>query len=401
MKIGIVTDFYYPWIGGPAEVVRHLSQGLAARGHAVSLLAPSPHGHAELEREGQVEVQRAHTSPLPFGFGVRVAVSPLPTAGEWLTRTKPDVVHVHHPFPLSAAALVLARRRGIPAVMTNHTVPECSLWGLRNTGPLYRVAYVLMAAWLRYVLRRCHAVATPTPTAARMLQSLGFTGPVTPISNGVDVIEFQPGEPCQVLREELGIDGRPAVLYTGRLDPEKAMDVWLRAAGEAASGCNAQFLIGGRGVDRDRLEGLARHLELDDRVRFLGYLDREKYKQLYRLADVYCIAAPVELQSLSTLEAIASGLPVVAVDAGALPELVRDGVNGYLVPPGNSRAMGRALVSLVSDPAKRARMGAASRRLALEHALDRTIDRYESFLLTAAARAAGGTKIERASAGGY
>jgi glycosyltransferase involved in cell wall biosynthesis len=234
-----------------------------------------------------------------------------------------------------------------------------------------------------------------------MLQDLGFDAPVEVISNGVDVERFRPGPEETNLRDELGLDGRPVVLYTGRLDPEKSMDVWLRAARATVGSCQAQFLVGGQGVDRERLEALAADLELQNHLRFIGYLPADRYPDLYRLADVYCIAAPVELQSISTLEAVSSGVPVVAVKAGALPELVHHEVNGLLVPSGDSRAMSRALVALLNDSDRRVGMGAAGRRLALEHALDRSLDRYESFLSAAAARAGGEKSLERASAGGY
>ena len=190
------------------------------------------------------------------------------------------------------------------------------------------------------------------------------------------------------------------VLYTGRLDPEKAMDVWLRAAGRVAAASDAQFIVGGQGADRPRLERMAKELGLGRRVHFIGYLDAEAYTDLYRLADVYCITAPVELQSISTLEALASGLPVVAVQAGALPELVHDACNGYLVPPEDWRAAGDAVLRLLRDPATRVEMGERSRQLAHDHDVEHSVDRYERLLLAARAEK-GERRVERAPASGY
>ena len=137
MKIGVVTDFYFPWIGGPATVIRNLGHGLSARGHSIALLCPSTDGKPGDEYDGPMAVQRARSVSVPFGYQLRVSSSPLVDASRWLDAVQPDVVHIHHPFPLSAAAAWLAQRRGIPVVATNHTIPACSLWGLRNTRVLY------------------------------------------------------------------------------------------------------------------------------------------------------------------------------------------------------------------------------------------------------------------------
>lgn len=398
MRIGLVTDFYYPWIGGPSTVVRHLGQGLAARGHSVFLLAPSPTGPASVEWEGSVQITRAHTCPVPFGYNVRSALFPRSCVSLWLERSQLDVVHVHHPFPLSATTVFLANRLGIPVMATNHTIPQCSLWGIRKVWGVYPVATSAFGWWLRLLIRRCGPVATPTKTAADALRSLGFAGAVDVISNGVDIHCFAPGQADEQLRRRLGLDGRPVVLYTGRLDAEKQMDIWLRAAAKVARRLDVQFLVGGHGAERASLEGLARKLGLASRLRFFGYLSEDDFPGVYRLADAYCITSPVELQSISTLEAIASGLPVVAVRAGALPELVHDGVNGYLVEPGDWDQAASCLVELLQDTTERQRKGDMSRTIALSHDLARTIDRYEQ-LFRGACNSWGELQLhERASA---
>jgi glycosyltransferase involved in cell wall biosynthesis len=386
VKIGIVTDFYYPWIGGPSTVIRNLGHGLAARGHSVSLLAPSPEGPQEDEHDGPMAVHRARTLPVPFGYNLRAAANPIATAHEWVERTRPDVVHVHHPFPLSAAAIKAAKAMGIPVAATNHTIPECSLWGMRNLGVGYTLACTLFGAWILQLLNRCDAVATPTETAAAALREIGFRRAIRSISNGIDIERFHPRPPSDELRTRLGLDDRPVVLYTGRLDAEKEMDVWLRAAAIVARSMNVQFLVGGNGSDRIALEAMSLELGLRDHVRFGGYLSDDDFPRVYNLAAVYCITSRVELQSISTLEAIASGLPVAGVDGGALPELIHDGENGALCPPGDERALAEALFRMLADEGNRARMGQRSRETAISHALEATVSAYEEFLGETAGR---------------
>lgn len=383
MRVGLVTDFYYPWIGGPSIVVRNLAHGLAQRGHEVFLLAPGTSYHPEYGEEGPASVTRVRTVPSPFGYRLRVAPWPRPEVSRWLRRVRPDVVHVHHPFPLSATAVLAARRRGIPVAATNHTIPECSLWGIRATGGLYDLVSTAFGWWIVSLLQRCAAVATPSAFAASALTELGYRGDVQVISNGVDTDRFRPAPPAGDLRTRLGLDDRPVVLYTGRLDPDKQMDVWLRAGAEVARRASAQLVVGGNGTDRVRLERLAAELGMGSSVRLPGYLSDADFAGLYRLADVYFITSPVELQSLTTLEAIASGLPVVAVQAGALPELVAHGKNGYLVRPGDWSAAADLICELLGDSRLRHDLGSRSRELALSHGLDASIDKYDAFLRAA------------------
>jgi len=395
VKIGLVTDFYYPWIGGPATVVRSLGQGLLALGHEVALLAPSPHKSRHLESDGDLWITRAATMPVPFGYGVRVASHPFRDAREWLDRVQPDVVHFHHPFPLSAAAARLARGRGLAVVATNHTVPECSLWGIRDTGLLYRIGASALARWLLHVLSYADSVATPTVTAAERLRELGHGRPIQAISNGVDTTRFAPGTRNRGLRRRLRLDDRPVVLYTGRLDAEKQMDVWLRAAAAVTQQLDAQFVVGGRGKEEDRLARLASTLHLDSHLTFIGYLADADFADLYRLADVYFITSPVELQSIGTLEAVASGLPVVAVQAGALPELVHDGENGFLVPAGDAERAATALLHIVRNPDLRRAQGERSRNVGLGHDLLRSVQTYERWISEAPQLRSGRLPVER------
>jgi glycosyltransferase involved in cell wall biosynthesis len=400
VRVGLVTDFYYPWIGGPSTLIRNLARGLSARGHVVSMLAPSMTRHPVHTVEGVVPLTRVRTIPSPVGFRLRVALWPRPEIARWMRQTEPDVIHVHHPFPISATAIFTARRRGIPVVATNHTIPECSLWGLRTAGTAYDLAEEAFGRWITFLLNRCDRVTTPTRTAADRLRELGYGRPIEPISNGVDTERFRPGESDAALARRLGLDDRPVVLYTGRLDAEKQMDVWLRAGAEVVRSGPTQLVVGGNGGERWRLEALAHDLGIGSSVRFIGYLPDGEYAQVYRLAAVYLITSPVELQSITALEAMASGLPVVAVDAGALPEVVGDRRNGYLVRPGDWAAAADRISILLADDDLRARMGAESRSAALQHDLQKSIDAYERFIVSTAQQARGERHFGRVPASG-
>lgn len=400
MKVGIAADFYFPWIGGPSTAIRNLASGLVARGHQVAVLAPSPTGSPSIAHEDGIEVTRVATIPAPFGYGLRTALPPRGVHA-WLRRTHPDVVQVHHPFPLCAWTVLAARRSHIPAVATNHTIPSCSLRGIKDLPVIYPVAHGALAWWIVSLLSRCDTVATPTATAAALLRQLGYRDHVHVVSNGIDIERFAPGSPSPDLRRRLGIDERPVVLYTGRLDAEKEMHLWLRAADVVCRRHDVQFVVGGEGSDRARLEEMASRLGIRHRTHFVGYVPEADLPDLYRLADLYLIMSPVELQSITTLEAVACGLPVVAVDAGALLELVSDGQNGYLVVDGDWESAAKAVIRMLGDEESRLGMSIRSREIALRHALSHTVDAYERLLQDACARASGDRPVGRLTTAGW
>ncbi len=387
MKIAIATDFHSPWIGGPATFVDNFSSFLAGRRHDVVVLAPSTSGKPSTERRLGLQIERLATVPVPFGYGMRVCPR-FDRVAAALRAAKPDVLQVHHPFPLGFAAVRAARRLNIPIVAVNHTIPECSLYGMRHSR-LYPLAIAIFRRYLRWFLAQADAICTPTATAATLLHEIGLRQSVEVISNGIDTARFTPANDKAAARRDLGLPERPTILYTGRLDAEKDMETWLRAGAVVLRSLDAQLVVGGEGTDKARLRQLVRALGLEGSVTFPGYLPHERLPHLYQAADAYCITSAVELQSITTLEALASGLPVVAARALALPELVEDGHNGFLAAPGDAASFARALVTLLQSPARARAMGALGRQRAAEHSLGAVAKRHEQLLARAATAAAG------------
>ncbi len=311
-----------------------------------------------------------------------------------IERFRPAVVVVSLPFLLSRAGIMAARKLGVPVVGVTGTMPE---WLTANL-PLPRglAQRANPAIWRRLAgyYNQCDAVVGVTRTALGLLRDHGLARPGTVISNGVSLHEFRPRPRDEQLAAKLGVDGRPAVLYAGRLDAEKRLDVWLEAAAlTRAAGVDAQFLLVGDGSERRRLAREALRLGLADHVRFIGFLSDGDYQRVFSLASVFAIASPAELQSIVTLEAAASGLPLVAVRAGALPELVEEGRNGFLFPLDDAVGMAQALLKVLTDSELRRRLGAHSRRLAGQHDLERSITGYERLYRSFSGQARGGWRM--------
>ena len=403
LRVLIVTDQYEPMVGGVPTVTRDLARGLAGRGHAVAVVAPSAtrRGHrAGGEaggRAGEVAVDFRGSVPWPWYEGQRLGVLPRARAGELVAAFDPDVVHLHSPLTLGAAARAAARRRHVPVVYTNHYLP-LNVWpgaarSARDAGGAARwtAPRARDAAFYAYVTgfaNRCDLVTAPTATALRLLREHGLRAPSQALSNGVNLDRFAPGpaerEEAGALRSKYALPpGRPLILSVGRLSAEKRGDVLIAAVARLPRADNAGdagpvLVLAGTGPDEGRLRSLARHYGVADRVRFPGFIADEDLPGLYRLAEVFAIASQAELQSLVTMAAMASGLPVVAADAGALAELVHPGENGFLARPGRAAEFAESLGLLRRDADLRARMSKASLRIISGHDGHRLLGRWES-----------------------
>jgi glycosyltransferase involved in cell wall biosynthesis len=396
LRVLIVTDQYEPMVGGVPTVTRALASGLAGRGHAVAVVAPSPtlRGHRDGGTADGVSVDFRGSVRWPWYEGQRLGVLPRARAGELVSAFGPDVVHLHSPLTLGAAARSAARQRRVPVVYTNHYLP-LNVWPAAARsgkaadaamGTASRARDAAFYAYLTGFANRCDLVTAPTATALRLLREHGLRAPSEAVSNGVDLDRFSPGRPDEGLRSKYALPpGRPLVLSVGRLSVEKRADVLIAAVArlpvtqdDGAADAGPVLVLAGTGPDEGRLRSLARHYGVADRVRFPGFIADEDLPGLYRLADVFAIASQAELQSLVTMAAMACGLPVVAVDAGALAELVHPGENGFLARPGNAREIADSLGLLCRDADLRARMSKASSRIISGHDGRRVLGRWES-----------------------
>jgi glycosyltransferase involved in cell wall biosynthesis len=207
------------------------------------------------------------------------------------------------------------------------------------------------------------------------------------VPNGVDTDSFSPRPAREDLRHELRLGSEaPVIGIVARLGVEKNHDMLFNAAGGILQKCPAaRFLIVGDGPERSRLEGLARQLGIAEAVRFLGA--RRDVADLYNLMDVCVLTSRMEALPLCILEALASGVPVVATNVGSVPELIAHARHGFLVEPSDKRRLAAYVVDLLKDPAKRREMGAAGREFVLErHTTHHMVRGYEdlfSCLLTA------------------
>ena len=371
-----------PW-NGPGVFSQRLARGLVQCGHDVTFVVPA-NCLRGANRTGSGGV---HLETLPSfslgGFYPDVHVTPNADRAieKVFDRAQPDVVHVQDHHGVSRGVVRAALRRGIPVVATNHFLPG----NLIPHVPLlsnFSLSRKLLDAILWHTVMDAFSgvqvVTTATDTAALLMRQKLDRVPIRAISNGVELTRFhsRSGMSVKATRFRFGLDSRQVLLlYLGRVDREKRLDVLIRALALARRS-DVQFAVAGRGRDTERLRDLAAALDLGHRVRFLGYVDDAELPALLRSADLFAMPSDVEIQSIATLEAMASGLPVLAADAGALPELVDNGVNGFLFRPCDPQDASRRLLQILHARQRWPAMSEESSRRAGEHAIEQTISAY-------------------------
>lgn len=390
-RVLIATDTYPPDVNGAGYFTHRLAAGLAERGTDVHVVCPSPTGPSGVERRDGVTVHRLRSRPLLLHPTMRF-VSPAGLAGrvrEVVDSVAPDVVHAQGHFPVGRAGLKAAARVGIPTVATNHFMPDNLLHHIKVPSRLR--TWVASRAWrdAAAVFARADHVTTPTRLAAEVFTGNGFAGPIEPVSCGIDLTRFHPRSGSgTAARAPFGLPDRATVLYVGRLDQEKRIDELIRALPSLRRRVDAQLVLAGTGPQGPNLVTLAAELGITDHVHFPGFVPDADLPGLYRAADLFAIAGVAELQSIVTLEAMASGLPVVAADAVALPHLVHNGHNGFLFTPGDIDGISTRLEVILESADEIASMGAASRAMAARHDHARSLARFEEIYrhLSVAAR---------------
>ena len=372
LRVAIFGESYLPYLSGVTVSTEALARGLGAAGHEVLLVAPRPAGGSEPGSAGALGPEPrfawlpSFQVPGPAPTGYRVPW-PIPSSAlRAVSAFAPEVIHAQSPFVSGLMARRLAHRRRVPLVFTHHT----RFADYRHyLGPLARPGGAVVAAYLRRYWLGCAAVVAPGSELAQEIR--GQLGErewplVRTIPTGVEVAAVQALEPI----DPRPLAGWPAdaivVAGLGRLAPEKSVDLLVAAFAEvAADEPTARLLLVGGGPSEAALRARAAQPDLAGRVHLTGMRPRQEALALLKGADLLASASRTETQGLVLAEALAAGLPVVALDGPGVADSVRDDVDGLIVAAegGEERraALAAAVRGLIRDPARRARLAAAAR----------------------------------------
>ncbi len=376
MRIMIVADQYPPMVGGVPRVTHGLAVDFVQRGHQVWVVAPS-YGARDIKRlEEGVHVFRFSSFEWPTYKDLRIPFLPLLPVRNLIKRSDPDIIHIHSPVVLGNIAQIFAGGLHKPVIATNHYLPINMSRSLMADPVIGRSFSTISYSYLVNFCNHCEYVTAPTMTALNLLYEHGLHAPAAAISNGIDLKMFSPGpaDPQVLHRFHLPED-RQIVLHVNRLSEEKRVDVLIEAT--ASMRQQAHIVLVGTGPAEHELRAQVEHLGISDRVSFLGFVRDEDLLALRRSSALFVIPSEADLQSLATMEAMACGLPIVAANSYALPELVHHEKNGFLFQPGDSTQMAAQMDQLLRDQTLRTQMGAESLRIIVAHDRVKVLDQWE------------------------
>lgn len=374
MNFLMVTNTFTPHVGGVANSVRRFTEEFRERGHRVLVVAPefegAPRAEQDVVRVPAVQNFNGSDFAVPVPITLRVS--------EGLKDFLPQVVHSHHPFLLGDTALRVAASREVPVVFTHHTMYENYTHYVPGDSPqLKRFVIDLTTGYCNL----CDAVIAPSETVADLLLRRGVTVPVAVIPTGVDLKVFA-GADGPAYRRAAGIPESAFVVgHVGRLAPEKNMGFLADAlVGFLARHPGRRFLLVGEGPSKEQLLATFAGYGLSERVHLGGVLQGRELASAYNAMNVFAFASLTETQGMVLTEAMAAGVPVVAIDAPGVCEVVRDGENGRLVPRPEVEAFREAL-RWVSElgPLERRRLAEGVDATVREFSMPRSAEKQLAF----------------------
>lgn len=378
MRIAYLTQSYPPMISGAALVVQRQAQGMAKAGHEVVVICASDEDKSYKSRSDDVVVIRLRSLRNPLRVKQRFGIWSPAMLATHLEAFHPQIAHFHDPLPL--AGLSATRRLTSPPVnvLTIHQLP----WFVSLYLPsLRRPVESVFWEYGTRLTKSFDEVITPSETVADMVSVHTKRRPFV-ISNGIDLERFNPipkfeGE-GDALRRKYQLDADlPVILYVGRVDTDKQVDLLVQAVTQTLRSVKAQLLIIGDGRRLERIIELTKKLGIHHLCHFPGFISPDgDLPGLYRLGSVFCTASVIEIQSSVVLEAAASGLPIVAFQASSMPELISDGESGYLVPALDIAGMADRIGWLLQNPANATAMGLAGLRIAQKHSSANSIEAH-------------------------
>ncbi len=410
MKIAFFTDAYLPNINGVSFSVDVFSRIFSTE-NEIEIYAPAYKDASKTEQKGKVIVRRYYSVPIPTYKDTHLTLPDVVKIYNQIEEFNPDVIHIQTPGTLGLIGILVAKMLRKPVVGTYHTlISEVLVYASikrsldrylqaidkvvggvgtdlvfllkqknENKTDKKKESIPQQITWslVNRVYGYCDIVICPSEAIKRELLRRGVKRRIEVVSDGVDLKMFP-------MRKQYKPTGK--IVHVGRLGFEKNIDVVIKAFSQVvADHRQAKLIIAGDGPARKDLEKLAANLGVLKNVKFLGMIKRDKLTKVYLDGDVFVTASTMETQGMVVLEAMSSGLPIIGVKRYALPDLVKEDINGFVTRPGSDKSMAMKIKMILDDPSLLERMGTQSRRMAEKHevgAMSRKLfELYEEALL--------------------
>jgi 1,2-diacylglycerol 3-alpha-glucosyltransferase len=379
MRIAFFTNCYKPLINGVVSSIVSLKNAYKKKGHNTYIFAPKVEGYNDQEdnvfRYYSVSLTKKVKYPIAIPLSLR--------ANRVIKEFKPDIIHIHHPFVLSMPAIMYAEKLGIPKILTIHTQYE------RYAYYVSPVPQVITNEAIKMIVAsfssKVDVVTTPSESMKKLINRYNIKKEIVVIPNAIDLNIFQEKDEqtCNNIREQLELSNEDIVLlYVGRISFEKNIDKIIKSLAllKDKNIDKVKLVLVGEGTALNQLKSIVKSVGLEQNVKFVGAVDSETVKSYYQISDLFTFASTSETFGMVIIEALASGVPVLAVRAPGAIDILSDGFDGMLVEDDVSEFSARLeLLIKNKDLRKRLAKGAfyTAQRYSIDNISDQMLNLYQ------------------------
>jgi len=373
MRIAFFTNCYKPLVNGVVTSISSLKEAYGRKGHEVYVFAPRVEGYIDQEknvfryRSINLTSKVKYPLPIPLSFKVKKVI----------TEFNPDIVHIHHPFLLSSVAIMYGKKLGIPKILTIHTQYEQYAYYVSPVPE--RITHEAIKMIISNLADKTDCITTPSASMKELIKGYGIKNRIEVISNAIHLISFK--EDDELKRTEIKKkynlkEDDKIILFVGRVASEKSIDKIIKALAiiKKRNTGKEKLLIVGDGPAMDELKLLTRSLKVEEDVIFAGTVSYEEIQHYYKMAYVFTIASTTETFGIVTIEALASGVPVVAVKAPGAADILTDGLDGLLVDD-DIEKIANALEKIIKEPELREKLSQGALKTSEKYSIDTISER--------------------------
>ncbi len=372
MKIAIFTDTYLPNVDGVAVHLALYKREFEKLGHEVYIFVPGTKKQKAQNKDPKIHYfTSAAFKPYP---DYKIALFPFISTTNIIREIKPDIIHSHGIAMTGIAAFRVAKKLGIPHLVTFHTKVTDATHYISEHESIKNVVDAIAKRYLKWYYNNFQKVIAPTEYAKKILEKYDVKNIVV-LPSGIDLERFNGKKPKKNIIKKLNIKGR-IVLFVGRIVKEKNIDLLIDAAETLANKEeNVTFLIVGKGPAEEYYKEMVKSRNIDNVV-FTGYIDNKFLPEIYYYSDVFAFPSKFDTQGLVVLEAMAMGLPVIAPKESAPAEFIEEGKNGYLFND-NKDLTEKILLTLKNREKFRKKAIAKARKYGLKKMVKELLNLYE------------------------
>jgi len=366
MHIAIFTDTYHPQINGVVTSIDLFTEELRKRGHEVHIFCPADRRLKKDKYTHQINSFEFRPYPeyrvgLPFPLKIYLQ----------LKKINPDILHLHSPASIGALGLYLGGIMDIPVIASYHTLlgeyleylPGNRIWRFKKLNKK------MVDRYIQFFYNHSDKIIVPSEQTKKILLETQVTKPIEVIPTGIKSGNY-------LKTKNLG--SRIKILHVGRLCKERSVDEIIKAFNKLTETLDCELTIVSKGPAEKELKNLAKKLKIESKVNFAGYVAEEEKIRLYNTADLFVTASTTDTQGLVALEAMASGIPVIAANAGGSMDYIQNDHNGLMFEPHNIDDLADKMLSILSCPELREKLVENGYRTAKDLDIEKCVERLEA-----------------------